>query len=113
MSFPLMDFLNKGIKTVFFCRFVPVVRSLISIPAGMSEMSIGIFIIYTTLGSLLWNTVLICIGAFAGNKIEVILSFIDRFSNILLIGIIALCLVKIYRKKTKIEVVKKFGQFQL
>lgn len=106
-------FLNKGIKTVFFCRFVPVVRSLISIPAGMSEMSIGIFIIYTTLGSLLWNTVLICIGAFAGNKIEVILSFIDRFSNILLIGIIALCLVKIYRKKTKIKVVKKFGQFQL
>ena len=38
---------NKGNKSVFFCRFVPIVRSLISIPAGMSEMPMGKFIIYT------------------------------------------------------------------
>ena len=37
---------NKGNKTVFFCRFVPLIRSLISIPAGMSEMPILKFIIY-------------------------------------------------------------------
>ena len=41
---------NKGNKAVFFCRFVPIVRSLISIPAGMSEMPIIKFIIYTTFG---------------------------------------------------------------
>lgn len=44
---------TKGNKTVFFCRFVPVVRSLISIPAGMSEMPMLKFIIYTTFGSLI------------------------------------------------------------
>ena len=38
---------EKGNKTVFFCRFIPVVRSLISIPAGMSEMPIMKFIVYT------------------------------------------------------------------
>ena len=38
---------NKGNKSVFFCRFVPIVRSLISIPAGMSEMPMVKFIIYT------------------------------------------------------------------
>ena len=44
---------EKGNKTVFFCRFVPIVRSLISIPAGMSEMPFVKFIIYTLLGSLI------------------------------------------------------------
>ena len=42
---------EKGNKTVFFCRFVPIVRSLISIPAGMSEMPMGKFLIYTISGS--------------------------------------------------------------
>ena len=39
---------TKGNKTVFFCRFIPIVRSLISIPAGMSEMPMLKFLIYTT-----------------------------------------------------------------
>ena len=42
---------TKGNKTVFFCRFIPVVRSLISIPAGMSEMQMGKFLLYTVVGS--------------------------------------------------------------
>ena len=52
---------KKGNITVFFCRFVPIVRSLISIPAGMSEMPMLKFLLYTTVGSLIWNTVLIFI----------------------------------------------------
>ena len=50
---------TKGNKTVFFCRFIPVVRSLISIPAGMSEMIMSKFLLYTITGSLIWNTVLL------------------------------------------------------
>ena len=61
---------KKGNKTVFFCRFIPIVRSLISIPAGMSEMPLGKFFLYTTTGSLIWNTVLIIIGAIVGEKWE-------------------------------------------
>ena len=53
---------TKGEKCVFFCRFIPIVRSLISIPAGMSEMNIPKFLIYTTIGSLIWNSVLVVVG---------------------------------------------------
>ena len=53
---------TKGQKTVFICRFIPIVRSLISIPAGMSEMPFIKFLIYTILGSTIWNTVLVLLG---------------------------------------------------
>ena len=59
---------NKGNKTVFFCRFIPLVRSLISIPAGMSEMPMFKFLLYTLFGSLIWNTVLIIVGSVVGEN---------------------------------------------
>ena len=88
---------TKGRKTVFFCRFNPFVRSLISIPAGMSEMPLPQFTIYTFFGSLIWNTVLILIGAFAGDKKDYILSLLDDVSNIVLIVLIIIFVVLIYR----------------
>ena len=90
-------FYTKGRKTVFFCRFVPVVRSLISIPAGMSEMQLLQFTIYTFFGSLIWNTVLISIGAFAGDKKDYILSLLDDVSNIVLTVLIVIFVVLIYK----------------
>lgn len=87
---------TKGNKTVFFCRFVPVVRSLISIPAGMSEMAMGKFLIYTLMGSTIWNTVLVCVGAFAGNYKDKIINIIDSASNIILILIIIVFFVGVY-----------------
>ena len=76
---------TKGNKTVFFCRFVPIVRSLISIPAGMSEMEIPKFLMYTVLGSLIWNTVLIVVGSIVGENWTDILSIMDNYSHIVLI----------------------------
>lgn len=57
---------SRGNYTVFLCRFIPIVRSLISIPAGMANMNIPRFLWLTLWGSLLWNTILISLGAFAG-----------------------------------------------
>ncbi len=88
---------NKGNKTVFFCRFIPVVRSLISIPAGMSDMPIIKFVVYTLFGSLIWNTALIYIGAFAGEKKDIILNVIDSISSFILILIIILIVIIIYK----------------
>src|SRR5699024_2826327 len=49
------DWFGKyGVWTVFFCRFVPLIRSLISIPAGMSNMNVGLFLPLTALGTLIW-----------------------------------------------------------
>ena len=70
-------FQKHGLLTVFFCRFVPVIRSLISIPAGVARMNMTLFLVYTTLGSLIWNTVLICLGAWAGDNWENILATFD------------------------------------
>lgn len=71
-----------GIWTVFFCRFVPLIRSLISLPAGMSNMNFGVFIFFTTIGSLIWNTVLIHLGAAVGSQWEVIVYYMDIYSHI-------------------------------
>ena len=81
---------NKGNKAVFFCRFIPIVRSLISIPAGMSEMPMPKFITYTFFGSAIWNTLLVLIGAFAGDKKDLIIDFISKSSNVILIILILL-----------------------
>lgn len=88
---------QKGNKTVFFCRFVPIVRSLISIPAGMSEMPFLKFIVYTLFGSLIWNTALICVGTFAGDKKDIILEIIDKTSHLILIGIIIVFVIFVYK----------------
>jgi len=78
-------FLTKGKKTVFFCRCVPIVRSLISIPAGMSRMPMGTFLLYTTAGTVIWNTLLVSAGAFLGASWGKIAYLVGEYSNIMLI----------------------------
>lgn len=60
-------FETKGAKTVLFCRCVPIVRSLISIPAGMARMGLAQFTAMTFAGSLVWNTILCTVGYLAGD----------------------------------------------
>ena len=94
-------FETKGNKTVFFCRFIPIVRSLISIPAGMSEMAMGKFLVYTITGSLIWNVVLIVMGSIVGENWTSILEIFDTYSHIVLVLliIIFIALVFIFYKK--------------
>ena len=95
---------NKGNKSVFFCRFVPIVRSLISIPAGMSEMPMVKFIIYTVCGSMIWNTVLICLGYKLGDNWEYVLTILDKYQLIVIVILIIVfgyVIIKFYRKKRK------------
>ena len=56
----------------------------------MSDMSIIKFILYTLFGSLIWNTALIFVGAFAGDKKDLIIDFIDKASIITLILLVAI-----------------------
>lgn len=79
---------TKGNKTVFFCRFIPLVRSLISIPAGMSEMPICRFIVFTLFGSLIWNIVLIALGSIVGENWTSILNILNTYSHVVVIILI-------------------------
>lgn len=85
-------FRSKGRITVLFCRCVPVVRSLISIPAGMSRMKFSLFFLYTTAGTLIWNVLLVSLGAFMGESWEYIAWLAGEYSHVMLIvlGISAL-----------------------
>lgn len=97
-------FQSKGEKTIFFCRFIPLIRSLISVPAGMNKMNMSKFMIYTTLGSLIWNIVLIVIGNIVGSKWEEILKILDAYSKytVIILFIVTLIVIfKFYKKKSK------------
>lgn len=101
-------FSKKGTKTVFFCRFVPVLRSLISIPAGMNEMNIPKFLIYTTIGSLIWNVVLTSFGHLAGANWEKISNVFDTYSSVVtvILGIVIIIFIIIFYKKKKAKKIK-------
>mgnify|MGYP000909069580 CR=1 FL=1 len=71
-----------GYWTVLFCRMVPLVRSLISIPAGMSNMKFGLFLLFTTIGTVIWNSILVTIGAMLGDNWHQITEFMDIYSNV-------------------------------
>lgn len=91
-----------GYWTVLFCRMIPLIRSLISIPAGMSEMKFPMFLLFTTIGTLIWNIILVLVGAAVGESWESIVEFMDVYSNITY-ALIALggviFLVWFYRRK--------------
>lgn len=82
-------FHKKGKYTVLFCRCVPVLRCLISLPAGTSKMNLPIFILFTFIGSLFWNLLLVNLGAAAGNNWEVIVHKLGFATSV--IGAVVLC----------------------
>lgn len=97
-------FNSKGMITVLICRCIPVIRSLISIPAGMSNMNIWMFFLLTTIGSLVWNTVLVLLGKAASNSWESIVDKTDVFTHITIIvlGVLfVLCVAFYFYKKSK------------
>lgn len=84
---------RKGQITVLICRCVPVVRSLISIPAGTAKMNMVRFALYTLVGSLAWNTVLCTLGFWAGDAWEVITAQAEWVSTAVKIAIVVIGLI--------------------
>ena len=70
-------FADHGRGAVFFGRMVPIVRSFISVPAGVVRMPFGRFLLYTAGGSLIWNGVLVSLGWLARDFIEANLHYLD------------------------------------
>ncbi|MBS4190630.1 DedA family protein [Bacillus sp. FJAT-49705] len=96
------DWFNKyGVWTVFFCRLVPLIRSLISIPAGMSHMNIWLFLIFTTLGTTIWNVILVNIGAVVGASWEDIVKYMDIYSNVvyIILALLFILFIVLFVKK--------------
>lgn len=87
-----------GQRLILFGRVIPVVRSLISIPAGIGRMNLRIFTIYTLIGTFIWNFTLGSAGMVVGANWEEILEIIDRYETIILIsGSIAITAFIVFR----------------
>lgn len=87
-----------GYWTVLFCRMIPLIRSLISVPAGMSKMKFWLFLLFTTIGTVIWNVILVLVGAALGESWKDILSLMDIYSTIayLIIATALVLLVLLY-----------------
>jgi membrane protein DedA with SNARE-associated domain len=70
-------FEKHGRSAVFFGRMVPIVRSFVSVPAGVVRMPLPQFLLYTAGGSLIWNSLLIGLGVAAGDFVEANLHYLD------------------------------------
>ena len=86
---------RRGQITVLLCRCIPVVRSLISIPAGTAKMNVVRFTLYTLIGSAVWNTVLCSLGYAAGGAWETVTAQVEGFSDIVKVVIIVIAVIVI------------------
>lgn len=93
-----------GHRIVFFGRMIPAVRSLISIPAGMSRMPFWKFMFYSSLGTIIWTTFLACIGFYFGENqalMQEIFSQVAYFIIAAVILFIGWIMFQKYQKKMK------------
>jgi membrane protein DedA with SNARE-associated domain len=82
-------FTRHGPKAVLIGRLVPVVRSLISVPAGVERMSVPLFLMLTAMGSLIWNSLLIVAGYQLGERWHVVESSVSVLQWVVIAGAVA------------------------
>ena len=78
-------FREKGNVSTFIGRFIPGIRQLISIPAGLSRMHFGAFLWWTFLGAFIWNCILAAVGYVAAGQMELIKEYSHELSVAILI----------------------------
>lgn len=89
-----LSFFNRyGEIIVFFGRVIPIVRSIISLPAGADHMPMPKFLLYTTLGSAIWSGALTYAGMVLGANWEQVLGIIEQYQDIVVIALVLLGLL--------------------
>lgn len=91
---------KHGAISTFIGRLIPAVRQLISIPAGLSRMNIGVFVIFTALGALVWNCILAALGYWLGKTVplEMLYESVEKYNHYFTVGgliLLLLCLLYI------------------
>jgi len=88
-------FRRFGPAIVLFGRLMPVVRTLISIPAGLARMPLPVFLLASTAGALIWNTILTLAGYILHEHYELVEVVLDPLSYIVLAGVVLLYLFRV------------------
>lgn len=81
-------FARHGDWAVFFARFVPLLRSLISYPAGVARMPLGRFMVFSVLGSIPWNLALVTAGRLLGENYEALDQAIRPFEIVIYVAVV-------------------------
>lgn len=88
-------FRRHGGKAVFFGRLIPAVRTLISVPAGIAEMPLTRFMIYTSLGSVTWTALLATAGYLLAGQYQSVSTYLNPISNAIVAGLVAWYLYRV------------------
>lgn len=78
-------FLKRGKLGVLFGRCVPIIRSIISLPAGVVKMPLPEFVLYTTMGTLVWNSILVLLGVQLGARWDSVVAFFDTYTLLVVV----------------------------
>ena len=89
---------RRSRSAVLVCRCVPLVRSLISIPAGFRRMPLGTFTVFTVIGSLTWNSVLVIAGYLLADQWNKVLDYTGPFMDLVTVVLGALVIAVVVRK---------------
>ena len=92
-------FERHGRPAVFFGRMVPIVRSFVSVPAGVVKMPWAQFLAYTTLGSLIWNSLLIGLGVALGDVVNDYLHYLDYVIYVAVVAVVVWFVVRGVRER--------------
>jgi len=91
-------FEQKGNIIVFFGRMIPGIRSVLSIPAGISKMKFIPYSIYTLLGSLSWSFILAIVGYFLGENWNLVGGYIDKSKPVIIFLLVVIGIYYVYTK---------------
>jgi membrane protein DedA with SNARE-associated domain len=91
-------FHRHGRSAVFFGRFVPIVRSLISLPAGADRMHLGTFSVFTVIASGIWNSALVLLGAAFGTQYERVEQYTEWIDRVLYVAIAVVVVTFVVRR---------------
>ena len=91
-------FEKHGDITILISRFIPVVRQFSSLPAGAAKMHIGKFCLYTGVGSLVWNTLILYAGYGVGKYHTVLAIFLPYIEKLLIVGVVGALIYWLYKK---------------
>lgn len=92
-------FQRHGAAIVFFGRFIPTIRTLISIPAGIERMPVAPFLIFTALGSFIWSGALALAGYLLEDRYEQVEHWVNPVSTAVVIAIVAIYIYRVIRWK--------------
>lgn len=92
-----LDFFNRyGEIVIFFGRLIPLVRSLISIPAGMARMPLPTFLFFTVLGTTLWSAFLTYMGWLLQANWSLVAGYIEQYQRVVIVAIVLAAVMFLY-----------------